>query len=75
MITMKATTKTPREFAKLMLGLYNGNLENAQIELYNAARAYSDMPCSFFHDCAMAMRAMHQAKRNKMVTAGSMQGE
>ena len=48
--------KDPKQFAEQMLAMYFGNKENALIELYNTARAYTNVPCRFFYDVANIIR-------------------
>ncbi len=47
----KAPLKNPKEFAYQILKLYHGNVLSAQRELFNAARAFPEIPCQFFQDC------------------------
>lgn len=47
----------PKAYAQQMLSLFNGDHDAAKIELYNASRAYPQVPCRFFFDVAAIIDA------------------
>jgi hypothetical protein len=48
---MSDITKTSAEYAKLMFDCCLGNVERAQCELYESAKAFPMMPNKFWYDC------------------------
>ena len=52
---MADITKTPAEYAKLMLDLFYGQEEFAQAELFEAAKAHPQIPNKFWRDVSVQM--------------------